>query len=281
MDDNIIIDSFKDFQNSIEKSFEEIDKKLKSYNKGNKKEKNITKKNILKELELIKKNNNQIKLDLENISKESIKEEWLEIYNTYKSKIKEYQTKVNNLESGEANNGQDVEDDYKDPDAKVKLEKLNAEQAMERGDEILNAGDKALNNINQVVHKDVDIMKDANKELNRQKDQLDNADTELKEMEFSIDRARKKITNMIKIYASDKCITCLIVVILLIIIIIIIVSACGGDNKRNFNVPHDIFDSNEDGKNISSSNSTENYSSYLTKSINFMNIIYFISLYFL
>jgi hypothetical protein len=187
------------------------------------------------------------------------------------------------LESIQANNGQEQEqeDDYKDPDAKVNLDKLNAEQAMQRGDEILNADDNALNNMNKVVHNDVDIMKSANKELNRQKDQLDVADTELKEMEFSIDRARKKITNMFKLYASDKCITCLIVVILLIIITIIIVSACGGDNKNNFNVPHDIFGSNDNGKNTSSSNSTTNDNQYLIKSINLMNIIGFIILYLL
>ena len=285
MDDNIIIDTLKDLQNSIEKSFEDIDKKIKSYNKGDKKQKNLTKKNILKELELIKKSNNQIKLDSESLSRETFKEEWEKIYNKYKSKIKEYKEKINELESAQANTGQGQEkgqdDDYKDPDAKVNLDELNVEQAMKRGDEILNADENALNNIHKVVRDDVDIMKDANKELNRQKEQLDVADTELKEMEFSIDRARKKITNMFKLYASDKCITCLIVVILIIIITIIIVSACGGDNKNNFNVPHDIFGSNDDGKNNTNtnSNSTTNDSKYLIKSFNLMNVIGFITLY--
>ena len=283
MNDNIIIDSLKDLQNSIEKSFEEIDKKIKAYNKGDKKQKNLTKKYILKELELIKKNNNQIKLDSESISRESIKEEWEKIHNKYKSKIKEYKKKINDLESAQANSGegQEQEDDYKDPDAKVNLDELNVEQAMKRGDEILNADENALNNMGKVVHEDVDIMKDANKELERQKEQLDVADTDLKEMEFSIERARKKITNMFKLYASDKCITCLIVVILIIIITIIIVSACGGDNKNNFNVPHDIFGSNENGKNNTNtnSNSTTNDSIYLIKSFNLMNVIAFITLY--
>ena len=281
MDDNIIINLLKYHQKSIEKSFEEIDKKIKDYKKGDKKQKNIIKKNILKELELIKGNNNQMKLDSEPLNKESIKEEWAKIHNKYKSKIKEYKEKVNNLESGQADNGQGAEDDYKDPDAKVNLDKLNVEQAMARGDEILNADEKILNNINQVVHKDIDNIKDVNKELERQKEQLDNADTELKEMEFSIDRARKKITNMFKLYASDKCITCLIVIILLIIIINIIVSACGGDNKRNFNVPHDIFGSNENGKNNNNNNSTDNYSNFFTTSLNLMNVLGFITLYFL
>jgi len=283
MDDNIKIDALKDLQNSIEKYFEEIDKKIKSYNKGDKKQKNLTKKYILKELELIKKNNNQIKLESESISRESIKEEWEKIHNKYKSKIKEYKEKINDLESAQANSGegQEQEDDYKDPDAKVNLDELNVEQAMKRGDEILNADENALNNIGKVVHEDVDKMKDVNKELGRQKEQLDVADTDLKELEFSIERARKKITNIFKLYASDKCITCLIVVILIIIITIIIVSACGGDNKNNFNVPHDIFGSNENGKNNTNtnSNSTTNDSIYLIKSFNLMNVIGFITLY--
>ena len=279
MEDNIIIDLLKDYQKSIESSFEDIDKKIKNYNKGDRKQKNAIKKNILKELELIKENNNQMKLNSEPLSKESIKEKWDKIHNNYKSKIKEYNEKVNNLESGQTDDGQEPEDDYKDPDAKVNLDKLNVEQGMERGDNILNADDNILNNINQHINSGIDNMKEANIELERQGKQLENADTELKEMEFSIARARNKITNMFKLYASDKCITCLIVVILLVIIIIIIVSACGGDNKRNFNVPHDIFGSNENAKN--NSNSTDNFSNYLTKSINFMKIIGLITLYFL
>ena len=209
-------------------------------------------------------------------------EEWRKIYDNYDSKRKEYKEKVRNLESGQANNeGQEQEEEYKDPDAKVNLDKLNAEQAMERGDEILNADDNAFSNMNGIVREDVNIAKGVNIELIRQNDQFDVADNTLKEMEFSIERARKKITNMFKLYASDKCITCLIVVILIIIITIIIVSACGGDNKNNFNVPHDIFGSNNDGKNSTNSNNTTNDSKYLIKTINLMNVIGLIILYFI
>ena len=69
---------------------------------------------------------------------------------------------------------------------------------------------------------------------------------------------------MFKMYSSDKCITCLIVVILIIIVTIIIVSACGGDNKNNFNVPHDIFSSN---------NKTVNSAHYFSNSINIITLI--------
>ena len=76
-------------------------------------------------------------------------------------------------------------------------------------------------------------------------------------MDYSLKRAGKQITSMFKMYSSDKCITCMIVVILIIIVTIIIVSACGGDNKNNFNVPHDIFNTNN--------NKTSNFGYYLIR----------------
>ena len=53
-------------------------------------------------------------------------------------------------------------------------------------------------------------------------------------------------------------------VILVIIVTIIIVSACGGDNKNNFNVPHDIFSTN---------NKTTNSGNSLFYSFNSLTII--------
>ena len=134
----------------------------------------------------------------------------------------------------------------------------------------------AIKNMHQIVHKDIGTMKDVNIELNRQVEKLGVADNELKEMDFSIGRARKKITSMIKMYASDKCTTCLVIAILLIIVIIIIVAACGGNNTKNFNIPHDIFGTND-------KNTTTNTSSshYLNKSFNLICFVEFLVLYLL
>lgn len=272
--DNITIATLKDFQTPIGKSFEGIDKKIKSYAKGDKRQKISIKKNIQKELEYIKNNLEQMKIEMDKLKEEENINEWEEIYNKLESKRKAYKEKLNNLEIPKTNNDEENNEDYLDPDAKVDLNDLNVEQAMKRGDNILDADDNAIKNMNQIVNKDNDIMKGVNSELNRQGEQLGVADKDLKEMEFSIGRARKKITSMFKLYASDKCITCLIVVILLIIVIIIIVSACGGDNKKNFNVPHDIFGTND--KNITTSSSH-----YLTKSFILIRFIEFLLLYIL
>ena len=242
--DNVTISTLKDLQSKIEKNFGEIDKKIKSYSKGNKTQKTTTKKTISKNLEYIKNTLNEMILECNKLKDEETKNDWEETYNKMKSKLKEYKEKVNNLDTEQGNNDEEEKNDYLDPDAKVDLNELNVEQGMKRGDNILDAGDNAIDNMAQINNKDVEMMKNINEKLNRQSEQLGVADSDLKEMEFSINRARQKITNMFKLYASDKCITCLIVVILIIIVTIIIVSACGGDNKNNFNVPHDIFGSN-------------------------------------
>ena len=150
---------------------------------------------------------------------------------------------------------------------------MNSQQVIDRGDKIVEANDKAIDNIQAHVNKDNEIMAGVNSNLQGQIEKFDKVDSDLKEMDFSVDRAKKKLTSMFKIYASDKCITCMIVAILIIIVVIIIVSACGGDNKNNFNVPHDIFGTNK--------NSTSNRGNSLIKSFNLISIISLLALYIL
>ena len=112
--------------------------------------------------------------------------------------------KIDNLDSVQVDN-EEEKNDYMDPDAKIDLSELNVEQAMKRGDAIQDANDDTIHNMGKIVNKDVKIMKGVNEELERQKNQIDVADAELKEIDFSINRARKKITSLFKLYASDKC----------------------------------------------------------------------------
>jgi hypothetical protein len=100
-------------------------------------------------------------------------------------------------------------------------------------------------------------MKDVNVEINRQNEVLDNVNDEIKEIDFSLKRARKQMKTMLKMYATDKIIMCMIVVIILIIIIIIIVAAVGKDKDKNFNVPHDIFNSNSNSGSTESTSTTK------------------------
>ena len=240
MDKNTIA-VLQDYQSSIESSFKKIDKKISSYNKGDKNQKKSTMSSLKQELANIKANMGMMKAEIPNLQDQGNSNMWEETISKLKSKVKTYTEKVKDLESVK----EEPENvDHLDVDAKVDLNELNAQQVMDRGDKILDADDEAIKNMANVVHSDVEQMKNVNVQLNNQQEKLENVDSDLKEMDYSLKRAGKQITSMFKMYSSDKCITCLIVVILVIIVTIIIVSACGGDNKNNFNVPHDIFSTN-------------------------------------
>jgi len=272
MDKNTVA-VLQDYQSSIENSFKKIDKKINTYGQLEKGQKKSTMSSLKQELANIKANMGMMKAELPNLLDKGNSNIWEETISKLKSKVKQYNEKIKNLENVN-NEPEDNNVDYLDPDENVNYDELNVQQVMDRGDKILNEDDNAIKNMANVVYQDVDQMKNVNVELNRQQEKLENVDSDLKEMDYSLKRAGKQITNMFKMYSSDKCITCLIVVILLIIITIIIVSACGGDNKNNFNVPHDIFNTNN---NVTTTNS----SNYLFRSFNIMRIISLIILYLL
>ena len=272
MDKNTIA-VLQDYKSSIEESFKKIDKKLSIYNKGEKSQKKSAMSSLKQELANIKANMGMMKAELPNLQEQGNTNIWEENVSKLKTKVKSYTEKIKNLDTikneEESNNV-----DYLDPEAKVDYNELNAQQVIDRGDKILDADDNAIKNMAKVVNEDVDHMKNVNVELNRQQEKLENVDSDLKEMDYSLKRAGKQITSMFKMYSSDKCITCMIVVILIIIVTIIIVSAVGGDNKNNFNVPHDIFNTNN--------NNTLNSAHYLKNTnITFVIIIFSIFLYLL
>ena len=273
--DNSAIATLEDIQKAIEESLEEIENKINSYRNEDKKGKNLIKKEVQKKLENIKKKGQNMLNEINDLRDEENKEKWEKIFNYLKKRIKEYKEKINNIDKLKINN-EEKKDEYLDPDAKVSVNELNVEQAMKRGDNILEDDGKRITNMNKIVNKDVDTMKGVNIALNDQKIKLEGVDNDLKEIDFSIDRARKKITDMFKIYASDKCVICLIVVILIIIVTIILVSAFGGDNKNNFNVPHDIFYTNK-----KNTNSTTNSEQSIISCINLMRVIILYILFFL
>ena len=260
MDKNTIA-VLKDYQSGIDESFKKIDKKMSSFSKGDKSQKKSTMSALKQELANIKANMSMMKAEISNLEDQEQVNIWNETVSKLKSKIKTYTEKINNLENMKV---EQEKVDHLDVDANVNLDELNAQQVMDRGDKILDADDAAIKNMAHVVNDDVNQMKNVNVQLNQQQEKLENVDKDLVEMDYSLKRAGKQITSMFKMYSSDKCITCLIVVILIIIVTIIIVSACGGDNKNNFNVPHDIFSTN---------NKTSNSAHYFSNSINIISLI--------
>ena len=244
MDKNIL-SILEDYKSSIEESFKKIDKTIKSVDKTDRNKKRAAVSSVKQELANAKSNFGLMKPEVNSLISEENKNIWTDIVKKIKPKIKTYDKKIKEFEEDssfapDSNQGED----HLDVNAKVDLNQLNAQQVMDRGDKILEADDKAIDNMAKIVNNDVDQMKNVNVELNAQQEKLENVDSDLKEMDYSLKRAGKQITTMFKMYSSDKCITGLIIVILIIIVVVIIVAACGGDNSKNFNVPHDIFGTN-------------------------------------
>ena len=68
--------------------------------------------------------------------------------------------------------------------------------------------------------------------LNKVEDMMEDIDSELK-------RSTRILGQMLRRYATDKIILCLIVVIGIIILVLIIYGAAGLDEDNNFNTPDD------------------------------------------
>ena len=237
MDKNTIA-VLKDYQSGIDESFKKIDKKISSFSKGDKSQKKSTMSSLKQELANIKANMSMMKAEIQNLEDQEQANIWNETVSKLKSKIKTYTEKINNLENVKV---EQEKVDHLDVDANVNLSELNAQQVMDRGDKILDADDAAIKNMAHVVNDDVNQMKNVNVQLNQQQEKLENVDKDLVEMDYSLKRAGKQITSMFKMYS-------------------------------NFNVPHDIFSSN---------NKTTNSAHYIFSSSNFINTISLILLYLL
>jgi hypothetical protein len=256
------------YEKSIEKSFKEIDESTISLFK-NEKDKKSAMSFLKQELKKIENNVRLMKSEIQNLEDQEKKDLWNKKKSELKSKFKTY-SKMEDLTNIKVKKSEKV--DYLDPNAKVNHGELTSQQEIERGDLIIEVDGTIIGRIKKMVKGDLDTMGKTNEELVRQKDRLGDADKDLKEINYSLERARNKITDMFKMYSKDKCIICLIVGILIIIVTIIITSAFGGDNKNNFNVPHDVFFSN----NITTNSAHNFYGSF-----NFLNIIILILLYLL
>ena len=235
----------EDYKSKIEESFKTIDKAIKSIEKVDKNKKITVLDSIKKELPNTNKNFDLMEIEVNNLISEENKNIWKDIVKKIKHQLKTYNKKIKELEEDSSFilDSKQVED-HLDVNAKVDLKQLNAQQVMDRADMILKEDDKIINNVNKNLYNGLRQMKEVNVQLQEHKEKLENVNNDLKEMNYSLERARSQITSMFKMYSRDKCITGLIIVILIIIVVIVIVAACGGDNEKNFNVPHDIFNKN-------------------------------------
>ena len=241
--DNNKIAFLKEYLKSFENSIKNIEKIEKNKNKENN---NIVFNNIIKEeIDKLKKLINQMETEITTLKNEEDKSNWNEIVNKLKKTIKEIKNENlidNTLEETIENLNQTNENNIDSNN------QLSVKEAIKKGDELSKDNAKTIKNIEKLVHNYIDIMKGINRELDRQIEVIDVTKGDLKEIDISLKNAGKQMKNIYKVISSDKFIKCLIFVIILFIIVIIIISAVGGDKKKNFNVPHDIFNSNTNKK---------------------------------
>ena len=237
--DNNSIAILQDYQSSIENSFKKIERLLNDAEGAELSQQNLAVNNINNEMKAIKGNIGLIKFEIANLKEESNRIKWNEITTQINSRTDSYKERLDQLRSGGSLN------DINDPlniDAKVDLSKLTSQQAMDRGDKILEADRNAIARMKKMVYSDLDTMKEVNKELLSQHEKLENAENDLQEIDYSVNRAGKQIKTMAKMYATDKLIMCMICCILLVVVAIIIVSfVFDSDEEENPNEKQDTF----------------------------------------
>lgn len=235
MKDGNCIATLKDYQVSIDTSFKRIDKNLRDFDILDNSFQKKTMGLMQKELNNIKNNLELMEQESANLKDEENIDVWENTKNQNSKKYKEYKKKIERKKENQKT--QDLMDDYDDIDAKVDHNKMTTEQAFKRGDKILDQDDHALDRMVRQVDSDKNQMKIVNQELEKQKEQLENADKDLKEIDYSLQRAGKQMRQILKMYATDKIIMCIIIVLLLVIVTIIIVGCLkgkkGNENKKN------------------------------------------------
>ena len=238
MDSNSIA-TLQDYKATIERIFKRIDKQISSFNSSESSQQNIIFSQLKTSLDETKNNLSLMKMEIANLSEQK-QQEWeneLSKLQTKNNILKQKVIELQNKKQNEIN----VNDEL-DINKKIDVSKLTSQQAIDRGNKILDDDDRAIKNMKKIVGQDLTTMKDVNVELNRQQEALEIADKNLTEIDYSLKRAGQQIKTMFKMYATDKLIMCMIIVIVLVIITIIILSAVGKKkNGGKSNIPTDIF----------------------------------------
>jgi chromosome segregation ATPase len=238
MDSNSIA-TLQDYKATIERIFKRIDKQISSFNSSESSQQNIILSQLKTSLDETKNNLSLMKMEIANLSEQK-QQEWeneLSKLQTKNNTLKQKVIELQNKKQNEVN----VNDEL-DINKKIDVSKLTSQQAIDRGNKILDDDDRAIKNMKKIVGQDLTTMKDVNVELNRQQEALEIADKNLTEIDYSLKRAGQQIKTMFKMYATDKLIMCMIIVIVLVIITIIILSAVGKKkNGGKSNIPTDIF----------------------------------------
>ena len=193
------ISALEDTNSSITKKINLIQKYIKEFSSSN----NSSKKKIISQIKLefdsIKADLRLMKTDIMNLEQSENQRIWKEKLSYLKSQKEKLEIEINKIKNDVKGNEINEEEDYMDINKKVDLGKLSSEKVMKRGDKILEADEKSLQNMIKTLSKGRSMMQDTNKELYKQMEDMDRIDGELNEIDGSLNRAKKTITYMNKI----------------------------------------------------------------------------------
>ena len=247
--DNNIIATLQDYKESIEKSFKSIEKELKEYIRKDASLQNRLLDSITNNQSTIKTNLSYMKMEKSNLKDENNIKKWEGIIEMLHNKHEEYKKRILELKNSKERKNTDDSIDINNNNIDIK--KMSSKQVMNDGDKIIKHDGEIINNMKEMVDKDLKTMQGVNIELERQHVVLDNVDKDLKDIDYSLKRAGQQIRNILKRYATDKLIMCFIVVIILVILAIIIASIAGKKkDNSNENLPHDIFSSKNSNRKL-------------------------------
>lgn len=229
--------SIKDYIEAANTQFKKIPPLLNAWSASSLAEKKGIQMKIENSLKSANSYIDNIKMEIEVLQDENLEKKYRDELQKLKQEYKKLSDEFSSKKK-DANG----EVDFRDIELSEKpIDKMNVQEAFDRGDQRVKDSGQIINNIQKNVRECNDQAILIKQELNKQNEQLGVIQGELSEIDESLKRSNKTMRQILRGLATDKFILCMIVVIVLIIIAIIIVAAVGGDPSNSFNVPHDLF----------------------------------------
>lgn len=238
---NASLAMLKDCKKQIESQFNNLELLINKYSISKElSEKKAIEKSFDIDLRSIRDNIDVMKIELSNLGSEDHEEEYRNTIKSFKTSYENISSKIREAKLSKYKGTNILDNEPTDNKTKPKnIDQMNAQEAFDHGDMILNKGDEAINRMLKRLTETKDVSNNIKVDLIKQREQLEKTQTNLREIDYSLDRATKTLKTMLRSIATDKIVMGLILIIVLAIIAIIIVAAVGGDDKGNFNVPHD------------------------------------------
>jgi len=240
MDSNTAI--LKDNKNQAEHTIKKIKNNIEKYKKCELSDKKKIKNSFNNDFRTIREIISSMEMDILNVKSEDAEIEYKQVIQNLKAQSKTLMDEIKEIEIQEDQKKKPI--DLSDVNIiEHNIDNMNAQQAMDKGDKILDEGDDAIKRMQKKIGETKDVSSNIKLNLVKQREQLANTKANLTEIDYSLDRANNTLKKMLRQYACDKLVLGMIVIIGLAILTIIIVAAVGGDPDNNFNAPHDIFKS--------------------------------------